>query len=369
MSVLRHRPSGQIAIGFIVLMGLVLVFTGMTISLGQMAQVRAAVSNAADAGALAGASWMASGENEAVGIALKMHDSKALVQAMFLVPFCPGSGLLARALVDQLHFNNMFRFRPWADAVMTGAWNIGRREMVTASTNNMLIRFNCTVGGLVGWGGSAEDIIRDMQREAERSSSFAGMAFGWTNCQPAGDPRLLLHSMQMRVDGYPLTRPTLDMMAVKVPYLEYENDETGLNWPCNFAADGILTMPVGSTVPDITSGVGAVDLLGRKAWDIDTHTLYPAVTDAVIADCGGVCGVTLHDDKEAWMPLGIINGDGNVTVSVEHTVERATGDWLEGVPLWDPTARPAGASATAHFKAASIAFGLPDAQAELTAAQ
>src|SRR3989338_7009872 len=98
---IRYRSeSGQIAIGFVIVMVAGLVFVMAILNLGQMAQVRVETSNAADAGALAGASWIASGENEAALISGRMLDLLAMVQAIYIVPFCPGAE--ARDYANQL---------------------------------------------------------------------------------------------------------------------------------------------------------------------------------------------------------------------------------------------------------------------------
>src|SRR3989338_2538620 len=95
-----NAKRGQIAVGFLVIAAFTLLLVRMTINLGQMAQVRTETSNAADAGALAAASWIASGENEAALVASRMLDLLAMVQAIYIVPFCPGEG--ARHYADQL---------------------------------------------------------------------------------------------------------------------------------------------------------------------------------------------------------------------------------------------------------------------------
>src|SRR3989338_2579498 len=81
--------SGQIAVAFFVVIALILLLAAMTMNLGEVARLRTTTANAADAGSLAGASWVASGENEAAIIAEAMWINDLLVQAIFLIPFCP----------------------------------------------------------------------------------------------------------------------------------------------------------------------------------------------------------------------------------------------------------------------------------------
>src|SRR3989338_6952181 len=95
-----NAKRGQIAVGFLVIAAFTLLLVRMTINLGQMAQVRTETSNAADAGALAAASWLASGQNEAALVAGRMLDLVGMVQAIYIVPFCPGQE--ARDYADNL---------------------------------------------------------------------------------------------------------------------------------------------------------------------------------------------------------------------------------------------------------------------------
>jgi len=85
----QPRIRGQVAVSFLVLMGFLILLVRITINVGQMALVRTETSNAADAGALAGASWMASGENEAAWVARKMWDAIHMTRALYMVPICP----------------------------------------------------------------------------------------------------------------------------------------------------------------------------------------------------------------------------------------------------------------------------------------
>jgi hypothetical protein len=78
----NHR--GQMAVLFIVLIALIILMGAMTMNLGEVARLKTSTANAADAGALAGASWVASGTNEAAYIARGLWINVYLVQLILL---------------------------------------------------------------------------------------------------------------------------------------------------------------------------------------------------------------------------------------------------------------------------------------------
>lgn len=383
---LRRRARGQIAIGFVVMMGLVLIFVGMTVNLGQMAQVRAAVSNSADAGALAGASWLASGQNEAAMIAGKMWNSLAMAQALFLVPFCPGRGFQAQLLWTRIFMNNQLRFRVWANGVMDASWNLGRRQIFTASVNNMLMRFNCAESlGFLG-GGDLSQTINQFQKNYESGPNGSyGWSFHWTNCQEGA--RKLIHVADASVRGFPDAPPELvlapvggfDPTGLGWQYFEYRPSipagGDGSHFACNFEGTGIQTLPFFRILPiprpDLTVPYGDVDATGIKAWDIPLRTLYPEPAAATTGLClGGVCGLEDHNlPGLALAPSTINGGNGSISLHVQHTVSREGGvGGVLGLPSWDPTFLPAGADATAAYTAATVAPPQPRARARLTGA-
>ncbi len=87
---LRHSGQdgrrGQIAVAFIALIALILVLTPITMNLGEVARIKTATANAADAGALAGASWVASGENELAWISMGMWTAYLFVRVFYILP-------------------------------------------------------------------------------------------------------------------------------------------------------------------------------------------------------------------------------------------------------------------------------------------
>src|SRR3989338_4143954 len=250
-----HNPQprtsqGQIAVGFLVIAAFTLLLVRMTINLGQMAQVRTETSNAADAGALAAASWIASGENEAALIAGRMLDLLGMVQAIYIVPFCPGDG--AKAYADRLWYSLAVHpdrlgwipvagldaaqgpiqyLQDVADAAMIGAWNVGRREYFTAAVNNMILRYATGDEGYLGDGGVGGNVfgdfpqqIRDAQDAMYNERTSTERVLTWNNGLPLDDPHNLKHIAHFESD-YPQEPPRLNMPPCneysKATYYQY----------------------------------------------------------------------------------------------------------------------------------------------------
>jgi len=89
----REGARGQIAVVFVVLLGAMLIMASMMMNAGEIAAMRTSTSNAADAGALTGASWVASGENEMMDIGDTMLDNVFLIQRIYATPFCPSPNI------------------------------------------------------------------------------------------------------------------------------------------------------------------------------------------------------------------------------------------------------------------------------------
>ncbi|MBI4355534.1 MAG: hypothetical protein HY597_03670 [Candidatus Omnitrophica bacterium] len=78
----RHpRAEGQIATYLTLITALILMMTMVTVNVGKVAMTRLQTSNGADAGALAGASWYASVDNEAAELSQLMSDMYHIFQA------------------------------------------------------------------------------------------------------------------------------------------------------------------------------------------------------------------------------------------------------------------------------------------------
>lgn len=136
----RHGQRGQLAVVFVILMALVLLLAPMTMNLGEVAKIKTATANAADAGALAGASWVASGENEIAFIAMGMWNSIFLVQLIALLPFCWSACLFAAILMLILFYVNYITlYEEAAIPIMEAAWESARSSAFFTTIQNLPI--------------------------------------------------------------------------------------------------------------------------------------------------------------------------------------------------------------------------------------
>lgn len=135
--VLRWRQqNGQIAAVFVAVMVLVLLFAVMTMNLGQTAKLKTAVSNTADAAALAAASWIASGANEIVYVARGMSINAMIVQLVFVIPFCWEACAEALGIYAALLMANNLYLHSTANQVGHGAFDMAHAGGFQAAMSN-----------------------------------------------------------------------------------------------------------------------------------------------------------------------------------------------------------------------------------------
>lgn len=284
------QRRGQIAIGFLTVIALALVLVTMTVNVGQMAQVRTETSNAADAGALAGASWIASGMNEAALVANKVTEAKVLVQTIYLVPFCPGAEQTSYA--EQLWYSleeHPYAFDPvyaapghWrrgpanyfkevADDAMWAAWYTGSREWFTSVVNNLMIKyptgsgtvcdsdnFGACLGQYTNFGPVAHH-IEDTQQALYELGAGSGVEYlpiTWNNTLPFDDTMNLTHNAPFHVE-FPERAPALQLAPEAAAYSQYEKAHAitvpGVPNPvftCELEGWGIRTGYSGPNDPD-----------------------------------------------------------------------------------------------------------------------
>ncbi|PIQ84260.1 MAG: hypothetical protein COV75_03095 [Candidatus Omnitrophica bacterium CG11_big_fil_rev_8_21_14_0_20_63_9] len=137
---LRPGPQGQMAVVFVILMALLLLLTPMTMNLGEITKIKTATANAADAGALAGASWVASGENEIAFIAMGMWNSIFLVQAIAILPFCTWACLFIPILfLILIYVNYQTLYKEAAIHIMEAAWESAQGSAFFTTIQNLPI--------------------------------------------------------------------------------------------------------------------------------------------------------------------------------------------------------------------------------------
>lgn len=379
--------SGQIALGFVIVMVAGLVFVMAILNLGQMAQVRVETSNAADAGALAGASWIASGENEAALIAGRMLDSVAMVQAIYLVPFCPGAGqrfyaeMLWMSLdvdpVNPVPAGRTVRpgpvgyFKEVAEDALYAAWYVGAREMLSASLNNMMMKFNtgptgacgrypdgslhCEPVGVSQFGSLTDNIKEEQLEQLVSHSGGANLVLAtldWNNAMPASDPENLTHHPKYAL-RYTDEPPTLNIPNWPYgTYYQYYDaaDRTMPIFPaplfdCEFEGWGIRKSIADSNVPlaeipdDLADfSQNPLEMVRRggvwqKRWDEALPGMVPSITQLNPGTCQTpagapqrVCGMRLiTPTPRPLVAVGFNNGNPQVRVTVSHEVQTATG--------------------------------------------
>jgi hypothetical protein len=131
----HHR--GQIAVMFVVFMALILLLVAATMNLGEVALLKTGTANAADAGALAGASWVASGTNELAKIAQGMWINVYAVQAIFTIPFCWDACWVPAVIYAILAMVNYGILKASAaDPVIKAAWENAKAAALFTALQN-----------------------------------------------------------------------------------------------------------------------------------------------------------------------------------------------------------------------------------------
>ncbi len=130
-----QRRHGQVAVAFIVFMALLLMLASMTMNLGQAAQLKTETANAADSGALAGASWVASGTNEMVFVARGMSINAMITELIFAIPFCLESCPRALSIWAALVMANNYLLST-ANKLSHGAWDTAHAAALMTAISN-----------------------------------------------------------------------------------------------------------------------------------------------------------------------------------------------------------------------------------------
>ncbi len=434
----EQRRSGQIAVGALVVMGFIASVVYMIVNLGQAAQVRVETSNASDAGALAFGSWAASGQNEAAWVSRKMHDSNAMVTALLTIPACPG--VEKQRYMDELwqslasapgtspgqckygqyaECGPVGYFRQVANGAMEASWFIGRREFITSTTNNMMVRFPTTTDAVcfgyppigcvetTAFGDLAE-LIKQRQEEwnTETGGETTGGGFNWNNGRPLGDPELLDHRADIFLDVTNANDPPTMVVSGKTAAYAQWNELTpaeAANYdnyqspgPYNFHGWGIRNVypDLGNAplarLPTRVLFPGfkplAVDSQGVKNWDfaLDDGSgnwfglpPVPRVGDLQIGPCDElVMGMTPRTTPSVPVhPTRIANGTRSYNSEVWHGVsQRGSDPGPGGWPIYQKRFPNIASHADAQFTEATIppdAWTIParDAKAQLTGTQ
>lgn len=131
---------GQIAVSFIVIVALILLLSSFLMNLGEVGRLKTAASNAADAGALAAASWVVSGENALAAIAKAQWIIYLIVQVLFFFPWCTEmlgtAGALFLSLVST-NFGNLYK--QTAEPLLDDTWDAAKKAALFTALANAAI--------------------------------------------------------------------------------------------------------------------------------------------------------------------------------------------------------------------------------------
>ena len=125
------------AVMFVVFIALIIALAAMTMNLGEVAKLKTTTANAADAGALTAASWVASGENEAGLIAQGMWINWLITMLIFLIPFC--FPCISGFLIAFSYATLQSALHDAADNVMKAAHSRGQSEAVMRAIANATV--------------------------------------------------------------------------------------------------------------------------------------------------------------------------------------------------------------------------------------
>lgn len=414
----HQTQRGQIAVAFVVVMAFILVLIRMTINVGQMSQVRAETANAADAGALAAASWMASSQNEVAWIARKQQDAMTMIEALYLLPFAPDgeTRAYANALWDSLVWNPLLMYplcepgnysgcgpnsylKHVANGTMLAGWAMSGREFATAAINNMIIRAptgetygQCGPGEIetnpscIDRVGSIFQRIVTFQKRmydddaAKRQNEYP---FRWNNGWPVGDRRRTDHQASFWmgsstaqwigpsewIDPGPstLNLPKLVMDTKAETYYQLQKPKSLRNFPCTFKFQAIA-----NTFPSPSAPLAKIPLpwpeyslavsdqttpyyeRGSKYWDFRLENLIPSINQLTMKTVDA-CGINaLSTPSLEVVARRIENGVGEVKTRVTHKVQEPVLDAKKIPTSWRQVFPFMRSEAVARFTTSSL---------------
>ena len=334
------RIRAAIATLFLALIAFCTFLVWVLVNIGQVAAVRTEVSNAADAGALAGASWMTSGQTECLWITRKMWDSIAMAQALFLIPFCPdaaGYGTGIRTLLGGTG-GLLSYFGQTCDGVMKEAWKLGCQGMFTASFNNMIVR-NMAPGAVsvtAGPGPGLDDLQLALYTDPQSfpygdpATGQGGLVVEWLspNSSHSFGSSASRH-VSHYVMTYPGAPPTLTTTTLDVPIYTwlaqtpfYDHFNCGYGW-------GITSGGSTSGVPAVLWTENPLEVVpgtGIKRYDFALTDIIPDASALPTGPCASfVCGITSDTTTLSEVPDSISGGSGTIGMAIAHQVFRVGG--------------------------------------------
>lgn len=337
-----RAARGNIAVFFIPVLAVMLLLTMWVINRGQTGIGRVEVANCADAGALAGASWIASGQNECLWVVRKMFSAMAMLQALYLVPFCPDAEVYADDLWQDVVADDasvMAYFGATCNALMEDAWRMGSQASFSACYNNLMIR-------------NQPDVSPGEIQVQFYESPGGTVTAEWT-VEGIGDRT---HTVTADV-MYPAQQPLLEQADLEMSYLVWQatNPNPDPRWPKDWPGsvkfpcfDGVVSAQgfgFGGPSPDMGADWAANPLAvigGLKGYEVDLFDgdRMALLIDIPYGDCaeGSLCFLKrLQTSNSPRRPVGILNSAASVGVSGTHSVVQDGGGgwgggWSFGIP-------------------------------------
>lgn len=346
---LMHRGRrGQMAVMFLVFIAVILALAAMTMNLGEVAKLRTTTANAADAGALAAASWVASGENEAGLIAQGMWLNWLIVFIIFMIPFCfaacPSGMLIAiryALMQNALH--------DAADKVMEVAWKNGRTAAVLTAIQNATVddpsgAVRSQISALTGGGGPIPTpVTLTWQREGADK---------------------VMRDSSLTIDVAMSAQPELEVSAWAPILICWFPCIPYCCWPAfGWGGDGGNASAGTISSSDHLRSIGKGISSAGGGWWFGMAGVFTIPIPGFCDTCFPII-IPLALFGDLGPPDGIDNGEGIVTVTVTH--RREEGGELK---FWTMRYPPDGivSQAQARHTEADTGFGAgdPGAQAEL----
>jgi len=362
----RHASwaqQGQIAVAFLVFMALILLLAAATMNLGEVARLKTTTANASDAGALAGASWVASAENEFAEIAKGMWLNILMVQAIFAFPFCwTTCHWLPWVIYGVLTLVNFVVLKELAaDPVGKAAWeNAHAAALFTAIQN----------ASIDDTSGTVNQQIQQLSDQFKASRTVpSSVTFNWTR---KGADKVARPSWVQIDVAFLNERPALTMGVFGAPYWCWQKCPgccipclAGCCLPCVPLSGWVMSGGSGPSQPSSppTAKAPGVPIFSAAAWlayvkAIPIPRPGPCLTCPWLITGGAVASIV--------RPSGIAHGIGNVVVTV--TQHREGGSPLRFWTMRYPD--QIRSMATAHYNAAKVSLWPdPRSKAELVAVQ
>ncbi len=277
---------GAIALLFIPIIGIILIFVMMLMNASQIALQKSMTANAADAACLGGASFVASGMQEAAWVSRKLWTVKTLVDAIYMVPFCSDANSkqyaqdLWASFTQERGPGGLYGPLPYFKAVIIGtlfeAWKLGSQASFTGYFNNLIMK-----------GTRAASVFTSQKSLYESPFNGSASAVTWQ----AGD---FTNTANINM-GYPNFLPyTLQWDDYAKSYYFWEQQPAGWTYSCQQRGVGLNDRRVLAGMRPIDEDEPLKTVAFIKKYDVNFKELQriPTQNELMIVQCQDpVCGI------------------------------------------------------------------------------